>query len=131
MKFLIDTHIWLWSQLDVGRLSAPVTQALSDPVSQIWFSPISAWEILALSAKGRVDLAPNAPEWIETSISRAGFREAPLTNEVVMALTRIETPHRDPADRFLAATANSFDLTLVTADQNLIQGRGYNILSAV
>jgi PIN domain nuclease of toxin-antitoxin system len=78
-----------------------------------------------------VDLAPNAPEWIETSISRAGFREAPLTNEVVMALTRIETPHRDPADRFLAATANSFDLTLVTADQNLIQGRGYNILSAV
>jgi PIN domain nuclease of toxin-antitoxin system len=29
-------------------------------------------------------------------------------------------PHADPADRFLAATAKVLDLTLVTADQNLL-----------
>jgi PIN domain nuclease of toxin-antitoxin system len=28
--------------------------------------------------------------------------------------------HSDPADRFLAATAKVLDLTLVTADQNLL-----------
>jgi PIN domain nuclease of toxin-antitoxin system len=29
-------------------------------------------------------------------------------------------PQRDPADRFLAATAKVLDLTLVTADANLL-----------
>jgi PIN domain nuclease of toxin-antitoxin system len=29
-------------------------------------------------------------------------------------------PHADPADRFLAATAKVLDLTLVTADENLL-----------
>jgi PIN domain nuclease of toxin-antitoxin system len=28
--------------------------------------------------------------------------------------------HRDPADRFIAATAQVLDLTLVTADQRLL-----------
>jgi PIN domain nuclease of toxin-antitoxin system len=35
----------------------------------------------------------------------------------------------DPADRFLAATAKTFGLTLVTADENLIRGRGYTVLA--
>ncbi|MGA8866749.1 MAG: hypothetical protein WB510_07260 [Candidatus Sulfotelmatobacter sp.] len=30
-------------------------------------------------------------------------------------------PHRDLADRFLAATAKVLDLTLVTADTNLLE----------
>ena len=44
-------------------------------------------------------------------------------------MARIELPHRDPADRFLAATAKHFGLTLVTADANLIRGRGYAVLA--
>ena len=39
-------------------------------------------------------------------------------------------PHRDPADTFLAATAKVCDLTLVTADDNLLNGKGYSVLVA-
>ncbi|MGA3024255.1 MAG: hypothetical protein ABSF98_05755 [Bryobacteraceae bacterium] len=38
-------------------------------------------------------------------------------------------PHHDPADRFLAATAKVYGLTLVTADENLLTGSGYLVLA--
>jgi PIN domain nuclease of toxin-antitoxin system len=41
----------------------------------------------------------------------------------------VQLPHRDPADRLLVATARVFDLTLVTADQQLIRARQVSVLS--
>ena len=122
MKFLIDTHIWIWSVLEPGRLSKRVARVLSAAENEIWISPVSSWEILLLSDRGRLTLEPDAQVWLWASIARA-------THEVVMEIHKIDLPHRDPADRFLAATARSFGLTLVTADENLIRGRGYQVLA--
>jgi len=38
-------------------------------------------------------------------------------------------PHRDPADRFLVATARVFGLTLVTADEQLLKARQSPVLA--
>jgi PIN domain nuclease of toxin-antitoxin system len=50
----------------------------------------------------------------------APFREASLTHEIAAASQLLRLAHRDPADCFLAATALVLDLTLVTADANLL-----------
>ncbi|MGA7908633.1 MAG: PIN domain-containing protein [Candidatus Sulfotelmatobacter sp.] len=47
--------------------------------------------------------------------------EAPLTHEIAVEAQLLAMPHRDLADRFLAATAKVLDLTLVTADTNLLE----------
>jgi PIN domain nuclease of toxin-antitoxin system len=129
MKLLLDTHILLWSLLEPRRLSKRVTKALLNVGNELWISPVSTWEILLLGAKGRLDVKGDGDvhHWIEEIVSRTSFREAPLTHEVVMSMRKINMPHRDPADRFLAATAVSFGLTLVTEDENLIRGRGYSV----
>jgi PIN domain nuclease of toxin-antitoxin system len=129
MKLLLDTHILLWSLLEPKRLSRRVTKALLNAGNELWISPVSTWEILLLGAKGRLEVKGDGDvhRWIEEIVSRTSFREAPLTHEVVMSMHKIDLPHRDPVDRFLAATAASFGLTLVTADENLIQGRGYSV----
>lgn len=57
------------------------------------------------------------------------FREATVTQEVVMAIEQVWLPHNDPADTFLAATARAYGLTLVTADESILQGRGFSILA--
>jgi PIN domain nuclease of toxin-antitoxin system len=129
MKLLLDTHIWLWSVLEPKRLSRRIAKILTATESEIWISPVSTWEILILSGKGRLGLEPNAHQWIGAAMTRTSFREAPLTQEVVMGMRTLELPHRDPADWFLAATAKSFGLTLVTADANLIHGHGYSVLA--
>lgn len=120
MKLLLDTHIWLWSLLEPERLASGVIESLEDPNNQIWLSPVSVWELLVLQQKGRVLLTGPAEEWVAQAFDLAPLREAPFTFEVALETNRIELPHKDPADRFLAATARVFDLTLVTADERLL-----------
>ncbi len=129
MRLLLDTHIWLWSLLEPGRLSRRVKRELADPASELWLSPISVWELSVLLRRGRVRLEHGFHEWVETALNRAPLREAPVTNDVAMATYEIDLPHRDPADRFLAATATVFDLTLVTGDKRLIAAKGIATLA--
>lgn len=114
----MDTHIWLWSALDPDRLSPRVRRELTDQENELWLSPISTWEALVLYAKGRIQLHQDVRQW--TAEATSGFREAPLTHEITLAAHMLPLPHRDPADRFLAATAKVLGLTLVTADERLL-----------
>jgi PIN domain nuclease of toxin-antitoxin system len=129
MRLLLDTHIWLWSLLEPGRLASRISKALQNPANELWLSPVSAWETVLLHEKGRIALQPDATSWISTSFAAVPLREAPLTHDIAMATGALTLPHRDPADRLLAATAKVLDLTLVTADQNLLSGRGYSVLA--
>jgi len=71
-----------------------------------------------LSAKGRLELPTDLVGWVAQA--NAPFREAPLTHEIALAALKLPLPHQDPADRFLAATAQVLDLMLVTADAGLL-----------
>lgn len=118
MKLLLDTHIWLWSVRDVHRLGARVLREIQDPKNELWLSPISTWEAITLHNKGRVQLGDDVDRWITKATF--AFHEAVLTHEIVAMSRKLPLPQRDPADRFLAATAFVLDLTLVTADANLL-----------
>ena len=99
------------------RLGRRSLQALHDPDNELWLSPISLWEALLLVRKGRISIQGDAESWQARATAR--FREAPLTFEVVLAAHDLSL-HSDPADRFLAATARIFSLTLLTADERLL-----------
>jgi PIN domain nuclease of toxin-antitoxin system len=117
LKLLLDTHIWLWTALEPHRLGKHVTTELLNPKNELWLSPISTWEALALHRKNRIHLNGDPCAWLSEAMKN--FREASLTHEVAMEAHRL-TMHADPADRFIAATAKIFGLTLVTADKNLL-----------
>ncbi len=119
MKLLLDTHIWLWSLLEPSRLGRRTAAALDDQANELWLSPISIWETLMLAERRRVVLRPDAEQWVRASLERLPFREAPLNSEVAMASRALRMASDDPADRFLAATARVYELTLVTADARL------------
>ena len=118
MRLLLDTHIWLWSIYDPGKIGRNLRLELKDPKNERWLSPISTWEALVLQDKGRIELEEDGAAWVAEAT--APFREAPLTHEVVLAAQQMPFAHRDTADRFLAATAKVFGLTLATADTKLL-----------
>jgi PIN domain nuclease of toxin-antitoxin system len=128
LKLLLDTHILLWSLLEPARLTKRTTKALSDPNNEIWISPISSWEILMLCQKKRLEIKGDPEKWLQTVLAQVPFKEAPLTHEVAMASVSVAVAHADPADRFLAASAQVYSLTLVTSDDNLLRGHGYKVL---
>ena len=129
MKLLLDTHIWLWSLLEPKKLSRRVLKELENTSNELWLSPISTWEVLMLCEKRRVVVNEDTGQWMAKALSAVGLREAPLTHDVAVESRSIQLPHRDPADKFLVATAKVFDLTLVTADRNLIAAKGISVLA--
>jgi PIN domain nuclease of toxin-antitoxin system len=118
MKLLLDTHIWLWSLGDPKRIGRRLQRELRNPMNELWLSPVSTWEALALHDEGRIKLEGDLQEWMAKA--RAPFLEAPVTHEVVVAAGRVPLPRQNVADRLLAATALVLDLTLVSADVNLL-----------
>jgi PIN domain nuclease of toxin-antitoxin system len=129
VRLLLDTHIWLWSLLAPDRLSRRVAAALRSERSELWLSPISVWEALMLAQRGRIELDPDPVSWVRQQLARVPFTEAPVTSEVAVESRLIGLPHPDPADRFLAATARVYDLTLVTADERLLGATGLSTLA--
>jgi len=117
LRLLLDTHIWYWLVTDLGRIGKRTIGELTDARNELWLSPISTWELLALNAKGRVRLSGDPEAWLARATR--GLQEAPLTHEIAQAAVKIAL-HRDPVDRFLAATAQILDMTLVTADEKLL-----------
>jgi PIN domain nuclease of toxin-antitoxin system len=99
------------------RLGVRTKQELGDPANELWVSPVSTWEALLLHRKKRINLKADFLTWLRRSTP--GFQQAPLTHEIVLAADGLDL-HADPADRFLAATAQVLDLTLVSADQRLL-----------
>jgi PIN domain nuclease of toxin-antitoxin system len=117
LNLLLDTHIWIWSKLDPKRIGKGAARELSNHNNDLWLSPVSVWEALALMQKGRIRVE-DPLAWVERAADQ--LREAPLTQEIVRTGFALSLPHTDPADRFLAATAKVLKLTLVTADQRLL-----------
>jgi len=121
MKFLLDTHILLWSLSDSQKLPLKIKEALEDKSNDLWLSPITIWEILLLNEKGRIQIARGNPvKWIKNLLKTLPFKEAPLNHEVAIKSRQIDLPHQDPADRFLVATALIYNLTLLTVDEKIL-----------
>ncbi|HXT74764.1 MAG TPA: type II toxin-antitoxin system VapC family toxin [Candidatus Eisenbacteria bacterium] len=128
MRLLLDTHIWIWSDLEPWRLTSDVTRILSDTENELWLSPISVWELIVHLEKKRITLEKDVLTWIAASKQELSLREAPMSWAVAEELRFVVLRHRDPADRFLVATARVQDLTLVTADRTLMEIDGVRIL---
>jgi PIN domain nuclease of toxin-antitoxin system len=129
MKLLLDTHVWLWALRTDQKLGAKGRRLLENAENEIWLSPISIWETALLAEKGRVPIKGTFSAWVDAALDKLPVKEAPVTNHVALMSRRVSLTHQDPADRFLAATAEVFGLTLLTADQNLLTGRGFKHLA--
>jgi PIN domain nuclease of toxin-antitoxin system len=128
VRLLLDTHIWIWSLLEPGRLTTKVAGALRSPRNELWLSPMSVWEFLILVERGRVALDMDVDTWLTEAARHAPMIEAPVTTEIARASRVVDIEHKDPVDRFLAATATVLDLTLVTGDQRLTASKGVSVL---
>jgi PIN domain nuclease of toxin-antitoxin system len=130
LKLLLDTHIILWSVAEPEKLLRNVAEELESETNELWYSPISVWEIYLFAEKGHISLGPDIEKSIRDIFQKIPLIEAPINLEVAIESRQVNLPHQDPADRFLAATAVVYDLMLVTADARIIAAEGIPVLSA-
>jgi PIN domain nuclease of toxin-antitoxin system len=128
MNLLLDTHIWIWNHLAPEKISSEVNGILAASENELWLSPVSVWELIVLVEKKRLELEKDLHDWVQQSKRELMLQEAPLSWEVAHELRFTVLKQRDPADRFLVATARVYDLTLVTADERLVNVPGLSVL---
>lgn len=131
MSFLLDTHVWIWTQESPDRLGRKARKEVETTTEQVCVATISTLEIARLVATGTIVLKGDLRRWIAAAIDSIEGRTIELDHAVAMEAYRLPGKfHKDPADRLLVATARVHDLTFVTADERILAYRGVRTLDA-
>ncbi len=120
---LLDTCAVLWTAQG-EPLREPGASNLRDSYergAQLMVSPISAWEVAMLAAKGRIALALDPHLWFERFCDLPAVALAAMPTSVLVASTTLPgRPPNDPADRIIIATARAFGYVLATRDATIL-----------
>ncbi|ELS04601.1 hypothetical protein Xen7305DRAFT_00043360 [Xenococcus sp. PCC 7305] len=119
MRFLLDTHAFLWFVLNDTRLSREALGLISDPKNDLLISPASYWEIAIKVSLGKYEIPSSFQSWIEHQISINNFEILPIRIAHAAKVATLSFHHRDPFDRLLAAQALSEQIPIISADRKL------------
>lgn len=120
---LLDTHALVWMDEDSPRLGRQARKLIDRAFREdnVAVSAISFWECAMLSAKNRLGLPSPVDQW-RAELLANGLHELPFDGPTAILAVQLDSAHKDPADRFIAATALRHRATLVTADERLLAG---------
>jgi PIN domain nuclease of toxin-antitoxin system len=114
MKVLIDTHVFLWGLTQQSRLSEKIRALL--PVSDVWISVASVWEIVTKVQIGKLSLPDPVGPYIRAQFAANGVSVLPILLDHVLRIQSMQLHHRDPFDRILIAQSLEESLPIVTSD---------------
>lgn len=114
---LLDTCALLWLASGSRSLSNVARSAIAE-AQRACVSPVSAWEIAVKVAKGKIVLPCPAREWFDAVVRRYDIEVLRLSSDEMLRAAELPWLHKDPADRFIIATALANDFMVVTADGN-------------
>lgn len=122
---LLDTNALIWLTAGSDRLGTKSTQMIKDGwlQNEVCVSAITFWECAMLARDGRMAFPPSISEWRLLALDK-GTREVALDGAVAAAAVSLGLPYKDPADRFIVATALARDALLVTADERILAWSG-------
>lgn len=118
---LLDTHVlvrYLMGDKKLGRRAiSSIDKALAD--DEVFVSAISFWEVAMLVDRKRLQLDMTVAAF-RTIALRHGIHEEAIDGYIAISAAELPDSHGDPADRMLVATSILRGLTLITADDTLL-----------
>jgi PIN domain nuclease of toxin-antitoxin system len=118
MRYLLDTHAFLWVAGDDPSLDANVRALFADVGNEIFLSAASVWEMAIKASVGKLTLAAPLARLVAGGVER-GIRLLAISCEHAYQVEHLPFHHRDPFDRLLAAQASHEGMYLVSRDPKL------------
>ncbi|MGI8640793.1 MAG: type II toxin-antitoxin system VapC family toxin [Pyrinomonadaceae bacterium] len=116
MNLLLDTHIFIWLQIELHKISAQRMLILKNPGNTLFLSLASIWELQIKIQNGKFIFPKPLPEIIQGQQKINDLQILPITLEHIYELEKLPFHHKDPFDRLLIAQAVIEDFTLITDD---------------
>jgi PIN domain nuclease of toxin-antitoxin system len=118
MRFLLDTHVFLWLLAEPERIGEHI-RPLEDPGNELLLSAASSWEIAIKAQLGRLKLPEDPKRYVPDRMRAIGAEPLPVQHTHALAVGELPALHRDPFDRLLVAQARELRLRIVTADEQI------------
>ncbi|NQU65085.1 MAG: type II toxin-antitoxin system VapC family toxin [SAR324 cluster bacterium] len=115
MKYLLDTHSFLWWILDSPALSAKARNVIGNAGNDIFWSVASSWEVAIKHNLGRLPLPAEPSIFITGELNR--IDSIPITNDHAYQAGKLPPHHKDPFDRMLISQSKIENLQIITADK--------------
>lgn len=118
MRYLLDTHTFLWALESPGKLSSTSREVVTDPDAELFLSIGTPWELAIKTKIGKLKAAPILDRFAELIASGAYNMLLTLPEHVIKA-GLLPLHHRDPFDRLLISQSLDLRIPIVSNDEKL------------
>lgn len=117
MTVLLDTHVWLWLQVEPRRIGERLRKRLAAPGQELRLSVASMWEMAIKFRLGKLPMPEPPALFVPSRLARQGVVALDVRSDHALRAGDLPLHHGDPFDRLLIAQAQIEHLTLITADR--------------
>jgi PIN domain nuclease of toxin-antitoxin system len=121
LRFLLDTHVVVWTIYEPHRISSRVRLILEDPANELIVSHSALWELLNKVGRGQLRLTTGSVKEVFGRIQVLGVTLLAVNLNDILAAAALPHFHSDPFDRMLVAQALAEDVPLITVDPEISQ----------
>ena len=128
MKYLLDTHVFLWSLFETSKLTKSVKGIILNEQNDIYVSTISFWEISLKFSIGKLNLQNIQPEELPSYSIKSGFEILNLDEFIASSFHKLpRLSHSDPFDRMLIWQSIASDMTIISKDEKFKDYLSYGV----
>jgi PIN domain nuclease of toxin-antitoxin system len=116
MRVLLDTHTFIWMADSPEKLSRRA-RVICEEEGSLVLSVASVWELAIKARLGRLTFAESIETWVLRQTPIGGISILPILVPHAIRAGGLESEHKDPFDRMLAAQCLEEHLPCVTKDR--------------
>jgi PIN domain nuclease of toxin-antitoxin system len=121
VRFLLDTHSFLWFIGGDKRLPLTARQLVADIDNEVFLSVVSLWEIAIKVSLKKLTLSKPFDELIPRQLAINEITILPIDFDALNLMIGLPFHHRDPFDRLLIAQATSQKLPIISKDAAFVK----------
>jgi PIN domain nuclease of toxin-antitoxin system len=116
MRYLLDTHTFLWMAAEPAKLSVKIAEIVQTSDNRLLLSAASGWEIALLWHLKRVELPDKPQRFIPEALQKLSIIPLPIGFDAAISAASLPLVHRDPFDRIIIAESLKENVSVLTKD---------------
>lgn len=128
MRYLLDTHSFLWAIFNPEKLSRSARETIKDRENEVAVSVVTFWEVPLKYALGKLDLVRIKPDDLPDVAEKTGMDILQITPQEAASFHNLpRLTHKDPFDRLIIWQAIQRKMTLISSDREFEDYRKFGL----